>query len=54
MLIWDIILYEEDEETKEMTFYSYEGDCSVLCDDIDISECREIDDPRPPKKGNDQ
>ena len=49
MLIWDIILYEEDEVTKEMTFYSYEGCCSLF-EDIDISECGEIADPRPPKK----
>lgn len=45
--IYDIILYSQDEETGEKEFYSYQGDCSFMFDDITPEEedCIEIDNP---------
>ena len=43
--IYDIILYSEDEETGKQEFYSYQGDCSFMFDDITPEDCIEIDNP---------
>ena len=41
LMVWDITMYTEDEDGTIIK-YSYEGDCSPICDIISIDDCQLI------------
>tara|TARA_Y100000310_G_scaffold186046_1_gene186093 strand:+ start:373 stop:525 length:153 start_codon:yes stop_codon:yes gene_type:complete len=42
MMVWDLIMYKEDKNGNVVK-YSYEGDCSWICDAISEDDCKIIE-----------
>ena len=40
LIVHELIMTKIDEETGDEIFYSYEGDCSWICDMIDEDDCK--------------
>ena len=42
LMVWELQMYTIDDKTGKETVYTYNGDCSFICDYVTIDECTKL------------